>query len=159
SVPSNTSVVTSATDTTLALDRWLRSFAELTVTIAIAAIVTLMPTASHGIHAGLGMITALLLAAAVAWRLHQVALVAILFSFLFQNLFVSLMSGFVRSETDFDIIRAYNFLILCVTWLVVVVRFLANWNMRVRAIDPYVKVSVALMVAIGLYFLVGFVFN
>ena len=142
-----------------AFDRWLRSFAELTVTIAIAAMVTVVPVAAHGIHAGLGIFTALLLAAVVAWRLPQVALVAILFSFLFQNLFVSLMSGFVRSETDFDIIRAYNFLILCVTWLVVVVRFLANWNMRVRAIDPYVKVSVALMVAIGLYFLVGFVFN
>jgi len=142
-----------------AFDRWLRPFAELTVTIAIAAIVTMAPVAAHGVHAGLGIVTALLLTAAVAWRLPQVALVAVLFSFLFQNLFVSLMSGFVRSETDFDIIRAYNFLILCVTWLVVVGTFLAHWRRRVRAVDPYVKVSVALMAIIGLYFMAGFVFN
>jgi hypothetical protein len=44
-----------------------------------------------------------------------------------------------------------------VTWLVFTATFLADWRRRNTAIDPFVKVLVALYVILGVYFLLGFV--
>jgi len=133
--------------------------AHVAIGLSIAAVMIFAPVAAHGVHPGLGILTTLFLAGICAWRLPQIAVVAIVFSFLFQNLFVSLMTGFIQGEDDFDIIRAYNFLLLCTVWLVIAALYLARWNRRPRGLDPYVRASFAVLVAIGLYFLVGFVFN
>lgn len=134
-------------------------FTVTIVSLAISVVMIAMPVAAHAVHPMLGILLAFGLAAACAWRMPQVALVAILFAFFFQNLFVSMMADTVRSKEDFDIIRAYNFLILCVTWLVTALRFLAHWRERDPAVDPYIKLSVTLMIIIGVYFLIGFVSN
>lgn len=127
--------------------------------LGIAMLIVAMPVFAHGISPVLGMGLAVTMATACAWRMPHLSIVAVICGFLFQNLFVSLASDLVRSDDDFDIIRAYNFLILSVTWVVTAVRFIHEIKSHDPAMMPYVKVSTAMMVAIGVYFLIGFAIN
>lgn len=135
------------------------ALANTIVGLAIAALMIAMPIAAHGVHAALGITLALTLTVVCAWHAPQVAVIAVLFAFLFQNLFVSLMADLIRNEDDFDIVRAYNFLILAATWTVAAIRFLARWHRHDPELISYVKITSALMAVIGIYFLVGFAFN
>lgn len=138
------------------------AFANPALTIAntfLALLISMamicLPIAAHGVHPALGMLMTVGLGAACAARLPQVALMAVLVGFMFQNLFVSLMADLVRSEDDFDIIRAYNFLLVCITWLVLAVQFLGQWKRRDPALNRYVVVTVGVMAVLGVYFLIG----
>lgn len=131
-------------------------FAEAVLAVVISIFLTAAPVVAHTLHPAAGVTLALLLGGVCAWRMPQVSVIAVIFALLFQNLFVSIMADHVVSEDDFDIIRGYNFMLLSVSWLVVVGSFLADWRSRNRAIDPFVKFSTIVFVLIGLYFLVGF---
>ena len=134
------------------------TFANTALTLLIAAGMTAIPILAHLIHPGVGMLTAFLLGGLCAWRMPQVAIVSIIFALLCQNLFVSFVADQVSSDADFDIIRGYNFVMLSVTWVVVVATYLANWRQRNQAVDPFIKVSVCVFAALGVYFMIGFVF-
>jgi hypothetical protein len=133
------------------------NFANAVLTVVVAAAITGIPVFAHLMHPAIGIVSALLLAGLCAWFMPQVSIVAIVFALLFQNTFVSLAADHVVSDTDFDVIRGYNFVIIAVTWLVSTATFLANWRRRDRAVEPFVKVLVGLYVILGVYFLVGFV--
>jgi hypothetical protein len=132
------------------------NFANAVLTVVVAACITALPIFAHLLHPGLGILSAVLLAGFCAWRMPQVAIVAIVFALLFQNTFVALVIDYVVSDDDFDIIRGYNFVTIAVTWLVVTTTFLAGWRQRDTRIDPFVKVLVALFAILGVYFLLGF---
>lgn len=132
------------------------TFANAVLTLVMAACITAIPILTHVLHPAAGILTAVLLSGLCAWRLPQISIVTILFALLFQNFVVSLVAGFVTGDDDFDIIRGYNFVILSVTWLVVVATYLAGWRRRNQAIDPFIMVSVAVFAVVGVYFLIGF---
>ena len=134
------------------------NFANAVLTVVVAACITAIPVFAHLLHPAVGVLSAVLLAGLCAWRMPQVAIVAIIFALLFQNTFVSLVADYVVSDDDFDVIRGYNFVTISVTWLVLTATFLANWTRRNTAIDPFVKVLAALFVILGVYFLLGFAF-
>lgn len=127
--------------------------------VAVAMTMIAMPVVAHTVHQLLGISLAAFLAAIVAIRMPHISVIAIITAFLFQNFFVSIMADFVRSDDDFDMIRAYNFLILAVTWVTFAVRYLLQWRSHDPLIMPYIKLSTGLMVAIGTYFLIGFALN
>ncbi len=127
--------------------------------LAVAAFLVATPLVLHLLHPAVGMVTAVALAAVCAWRMRHAAIVAILFSFLFQNLIVSLIANHLRDADDFDIIRGYNFLILSAVWLATAVRLMTGWHDRNRALDPYLKFSVVVLAIIGVYFIVGYARN
>jgi hypothetical protein len=132
------------------------NFANAVLTVVIAACVAGAPILAHIVHPVLGVLSAIALAGLCAWRMPQTAIVVIVFALLFQNTFVSLAVGSVVSDDDFDMIRGYNFVTISVTWLVLTAGFLADWRNRKAAIEPFVRVLVALYVILGAYFLVGF---
>lgn len=142
-----------------AAERLMMHCARTLAGVAFAMMMIAMPVVSHAVHPGLGMLLAVALATVVAIRMPHISVIAIITAFLFQNFFVSIMADFVRNEDDFDIIRAYNFLILAVTWVVVAVRFLLDWRAHDRLLMPYIQLSTGLMVIIGVYFVIGFAFN
>src|SRR5690606_37912895 len=92
--------------------------ANTVIGLAIAVLIVAMPIFAHGVSPLVGIGLAVALATACAWKTPHISVVAVICAFLFQNLFVALASDFVRSDDDFDVIRAYNFLILAVTWVV-----------------------------------------
>ena len=132
------------------------SFANAILTMVVAVCMTALPVYAHLLHPALGILSAALLAAICAWRMPSIAIVAIFFALLYQNFFVSLAAGSIVSDDDFDVIRGYNFVLLSVTWLVTTVTFLAGWRDRNRALDPCVRVLVAVFAVLGVYFLLGF---
>lgn len=142
-----------------AAERLLIHCARTLAGLTFAMLMIAMPVVSHAVHPGLGMLLAVGLATAVAIRMPHISVMAIITAFLFQNFFVSIMADFVRSEDDFDMIRAYNFLILAVTWVVAAVRYLLEWRSYDRTLMPYIQLSTGMMVIIGVYFLIGFAFN
>jgi hypothetical protein len=131
-------------------------FANAILTVVIAVCMTALPVFAHILHPGFGILSAALLAGICAWRMPSIAIVAIFFALLYQNFFVSLAAGYIVSDDDFDIIRGYNFVLLSVTWLVTTVTFLAGWQQRNRALDPFVKVLIGVFAVLGVYFLLGF---
>jgi hypothetical protein len=154
--------LTSATHPQAVTSRWSSTseeFARAVFTFLIALVAVALPLALHGISPLLGMPAAIAIAGVMAWTMPQQAIAIVLFSFVFQNLLVALMAGLWRSEDDFDLVRGYNFLLLAAVWLGVVAHALVRWRDRPRGLDLYIKASVALFGAIGLYFLIGYALN
>lgn len=129
---------------------------EAAAMLAIAAALVATPLFLHLLHPVIGIAVAVTLAGACAWRMPHVAIVTIIFSFLFQNLIVSLIADHIRDGDDFDVIRGYNFLILSAVWTATALRLLRTWTSRNRALDPYLKFTIAVMAVIGIYFVVGY---
>jgi len=125
------------------------NFANSVLTVVVAAAIAAIPVFAHLLHPAIGIVAALLLAGLCAWRMPQISIVAIVFALLFQNTFVALAADHVASTEDFNMIRGYNFVIIAVTWLVFTATFLSDWRRRNTAIDPFVKVLVALYVILG----------
>jgi hypothetical protein len=122
--------------------------------LCVAAAVTVLPVVAHTAHPLLGFVAVLLLAGGCAILSPSAAIVSVLFAFIFQNLAVSFVSGRIHTPDDFDIIRSYNFFILCITWLVTAWRFLTE--PQHAAVYRFIRVTTGAMVLIGAYFLVGF---
>lgn len=134
-------------------------FARAVFCVLLAVVSIAVPIGLNGISPSLGMISIVLIAAWTALRLPQLALATILVAFIFQNLFVALTADMLRADDDFDLVRGFNFLYLAVTWLVMAIQLLRNWHDRPRAMDPYIKGSLAVFIGIGLYFLFGLAVN
>jgi hypothetical protein len=132
---------------------------EAAVLIGAAALLVATPLLLHLASPAGGMASAVLLAGICAWRMPQLAIIAIVFSFLFQNLIVAQIAHHLRDADDFDIIRGYNFLLLGAVWATTAIRHLAGWPNRDRELDRYLKSGGALMAVIGVYFIVGYALN
>ena len=146
----------SATSRALRAGALIASALEASGLLAVALVIVATPLALHLLHPAVGMASVLLMAGLCAWRMPQAALVAIPFSFLFQNFIVSLLANQLTAG-EFDLIRGYNFLTLASVWLVTAGLFMARWNERNRLLDPYLKYSIALLFVIGVYFIYGYV--
>ncbi|MBO6718116.1 MAG: hypothetical protein JJ913_09195 [Rhizobiaceae bacterium] len=139
---------------------WFDTLARLldtAVILAVAAAMVVTPLLLHILHPAVGIAAAFVLTAVCAWRMPQAAIVAIVLSFLCQNLVVSLLANHVRDADDFDIIRGYNFFMLVAAWAAIALQLAGTWLQRNRALDPYLKVTVAVIAVIGVYFLFGYV--
>jgi len=135
---------------------FIRDLEVAVLTLVAASVMVAFPITAHIVNPLLGILTVLLLATICAIVAPGVAIVTILASFMFQNLVVSLVSNWVHSKVEFDVIRAYNFLILCTCWLTIAIRFLMNWRTKPGNIVIFLKVTTAALTAIGVYFVVGF---
>ncbi len=128
-------------------------------TIALAAAVTGVPVALHLAGAAAGIATCVVLALLVATFAAPAVPIALIFSYLFQNLFVALVSPAIGDIDQFNAIRAYNFILTAVTWIVVAWTFWtarASFDRRFRAL---MDVTTVALVAIGIYFVVGLAAN
>jgi hypothetical protein len=122
------------------------------------AVMVAAPLLGHSIHQMLGIAMVVVLAGACAVYAPHISIITIFFSFMFQNLIVSLLADGIHTDDEFDMIRAYNFFTLCISWLVMAACFVAHWQSRPRSADIYLKVTVANLVIVGVYFMIGFAF-
>ena len=74
-----------------------------------------------------------LLALLVATFAAPAVPIVLIFSYLFQNLFVALVSPAISNMDQFNAIRAYNFILTAVIWIVVAWTF---WTARWRRARP-----------------------
>jgi hypothetical protein len=128
-------------------------------TIALAAAVTGLPVLLHLTGAAVGIAACVVLALLLANFAAPAVPIALIFSYLFQNLFVALVSPAIDDIGQFNTIRAYNFILTAVTWIVAAWWFWtarASYDRRFRALMDVTTVALA---AIGVYFVLGLIAN
>lgn len=132
------------------------AMADGLVALVLAALLTATPILVHLLHPAMGILCGLLLFGLCAWFMPPVAVTAVFFALVFQNLFVSLIIDAIHTKEELDVIRGYNFLMLATCWVAAWARYLAAWEARERALDPFVRLSVVIFAVFGVYFLLGF---
>lgn len=128
-------------------------------TIVLAVVATGLPIVAHLAGQTLGIAVCFVLAVLVANFAAAAVPVVLIFGYLFQNLFVALVSPAIGDVDQFNAIRAYNFILTVASWSVIAGSY---WLARAR-FEPRVRtvmnVSTLALLAIGLYFAVGLVSN
>jgi hypothetical protein len=125
--------------------------------LALAAVVTAVPLVAHLSGQLFGLAACLALALLVANFASPAAPVVLVFAYLFQNLFVALVSPGIHDLNEFNAIRGYNFILTAGMWIVVAGSYWldrASFDARVRSI---LNVTTAVLVAVWLYFAIGLV--
>jgi hypothetical protein len=126
-----------------------------TAAIALAAVVTGLPILGHLSGQPVGMAICFVLVMLVAVFAAPMLPVVLVFSYLFQNLFVALVSPEILDLNEFKAIRGYNFLLTATAWMVVIFRYWidrASFDRRFRAL---MNVSFLGLGLVGLYFAIG----
>ena len=124
-------------------------------TLGLAVVVTGMPVVLHLAGQGFGIATALLLASVVAVFAAPAVPVVLLFSCLFQNLFVAFVSPAVATLDQLNMMRGYNFIVTAVMWVIAVTPYWtarARFDRKMRAVMD--ATTVALLV-VAVYFILG----
>src|SRR6266536_1433929 len=112
------------------------SLSRVLVTIALAVLVTGLPVLGHLLGQPIGIAICLVLSVLVANFAGPMLLPVLVFSYLFQNLFVSLVSPQIVDLVDFKTIRGYNFLLTATAWLVIVLHY---WTMGRASIAGFAR--------------------
>ena len=84
--------------------------------LALAAAVTGLPVLLHLAGQPIGLATCIVLALIVTVFAAPAVLTALIFSYLFQNLVVALVSPQIANLDQFNAIRAYNFVLTAMVW-------------------------------------------
>jgi hypothetical protein len=124
-------------------------------TLGLAVLVTMLPVVMHLTGQAAGIAVCFALALLVANFAAAAAPVVLIFSYVFQNLFVALISPQIGDLDEFNAIRAYNFILTAAVWAVVAGSYWierASFEARLRSVIDLTTVALAF---IGLYFLIG----
>jgi hypothetical protein len=128
-------------------------------TLVLAALVTVLPVLVHLTGQAFGILTCVALALIVANYAAAAVPAVLIFSCLFQNLFIALISPWISSLEQFNAIRGYSFILTAATWIVVAGSYWldrASFDPRIRSL---VNVTTLTLVLAGIYFAVGAVHN
>ena len=124
-------------------------------TLALAAFVTAVPVFIHLANQAFAVIICCSLAALIAIYAATTVPAILIFSFVFQNAFVAVVSPQLVSVDQFNAIRAYNFISTAVVWMVIVGQY---WMAR-SAVDArlrsLMRMTTLALIGIGFYFCLG----
>ena len=135
-------------------DTALGAFEHLLVYILCIAL-TVIPILFHFVSPVLALGSQLVLATGVVLFFTPYAPLVVVFSVLFQNLFVSVFSGFLITKEDYNFVRGYNFFTTVVFWLWLFGHYALNWRSFSRSVNKIMLVCLFGFGLIGLYFLYG----
>lgn len=125
------------------------------VTLTLAVLVTGLPILAHLASPAIGMAMCLVLGVLVATFAAPMLPPILVFSYLFQNLFVSLASPHIGDLSDFNTIRGYNFVLTAIAWLAIIGHY---WTCRAsfdRGFRVVMNVSFWALGLAALYFIIG----
>jgi hypothetical protein len=128
-------------------------------TLAIAVSITGIPVALHLAGQGVGISACVVLATLVALFAAPALPVALIFSCLFQNFFVALISPGIDSLEQFNAIRAYNFVFTAIAWTISVGQYWIARNTYDRQLRSIIDATTVGLVIIGVYFVLGLAAN
>lgn len=134
------------------------SWGEAILALIAAAIATGMPILGHAVHPFIGIVSGILFALLYAVYAPALAILTLLFSFIFQNLIVSLFITWIPTKEDLDLVRGYNFLSVAIVWISSVGTVMYRNSLRQALEDRFISYSTIVLTIIGAYFAVGLVF-
>lgn len=128
---------------------------ESVAVVGIAAAVTGVPILMHFASPVAAVATTVVLAILLAGFAPAAVAASLVGAYLFQNSFVSLVSPAIAGPDDFNAIRAYNFLLTAVVWLVLAAVALARWGLLASLVRRLLLWTGLGLVLIGFYFALG----
>jgi hypothetical protein len=127
--------------------------------LLLAALVTGLPVVFHLAGQTFGLAICVVLALMVANFAARLAPVVLIFSYQFQNLFVAMVSPHIADVDQLNSIRAYNFVLTAVVWLVLAASYWLERPRIDRRMRLLMDVTTAALVLIGFYFVLGLLAN
>jgi hypothetical protein len=129
------------------------------VTVLLSIAVTAIPVVFHLAGQPIAIALCVLLSAILAGVAPASVPIALIFSYLFQNMFVALVSPQITSVEQLNSIRAYNFVMTATVWLVLTIGYWLERRAVERRMRLAIDVTTAVLVLIGAYFVLGVVTN
>ena len=127
--------------------------------LALAVVVTALPLIGHLAGQPFGIFLCCALAAIVANCAPAKIPVLLLFAYMFQNFFVSLLTPEIGNIDQFNSIRSYNFILTAVIWLVVVGRYWFERDTIDERLRSIMNLTFIALFGIGFYFCIGVLTN
>ena len=128
-------------------------------TLALAVLVTATPVVLHLADQAVGIAACVLLAALVAAFAAPAVPIVLLFSYLFQNLCIALVSPAITNVDQLNAMRGYNFILTAAMWLALAASYWAARASFDRNFRSLIDVTTAALVVIGIYFILGLASN
>ena len=128
-------------------------------TFLLCIVITALPVATHFVSPGLAIACQFLLVTGCVLYLTPLAPLVVVFSLLFQNLFVSLFSSFLTGQDDYNFVRGYNFLTMMITWIWLFGHYAIHWREQSRSLNRLMLFGIIGFVFIGIYLLLGMAKN
>jgi hypothetical protein len=133
--------------------------AQAVATLALATVATLFPLIAHFSGQPIGLAACVLLGALIANFATATVPTVLIFSYLFQNLFVSILSPHIAVLDDFNAIRGYNFVLTASIWMVVAAHYWTSRRRFDRRFITLMNVGFFALGVIGFYFALGLLGN
>jgi hypothetical protein len=133
--------------------------AHTATTLALAVIVTGLPIVAHFSGQSIGIATCVVLGLLVANFATAIVSPVLIFSYLFQNLFVALASPHLADLNDFNAIRAYNFVLTASIWVVIAAHYWIWRHTFDRRFRILINVSFLALGLAAVYGAIGFSAN
>ncbi len=143
---------------TIREDTALGAFEHLLVYI-LCITLTVVPLVLHFVSPILAIASQVLLTTGVALFFTPYAPLVVVFSLLFQNLFISMLSGYLVTKNDYNFVRGYNFFTIVILWLWLFGHYVMNWRSMGRQINRIMLVCLIGFGLIGVYFMLGMAKN
>lgn len=135
------------------------AFTQTVAALALAAVATFFPLIAHFSGQAIGLVTCGLLGVLIANFATATVPTVLIFSYLFQNLFVSLLSPHIGTLQDFNAIRAYNFVLTASIWMVVAAHYWTSRQPFDRRFHKLMHVCFLALGVVGFYFVLGLAGN
>ncbi|WP_316862934.1 hypothetical protein [uncultured Cohaesibacter sp.] len=139
--------------------RLARGVADQVFLFFLCLAFTVVPLVVHSISPILAFASQFVLATGLVFFFSPAAPFVVIFSQIFQNMFVSMLSGYLSSSDDYNIIRGYNFFTAMVFWLWMFGHYGVNWRSYSRSVNRVMLACLVGFCLIGVYFLLGFAKN
>ena len=133
--------------------------AHVLFTLILCLAMTALPLAAHFVSPLLAIACQFLLATGLVLYLTPMAPLVVVFAILFQNLFVSLLSGYLTGQDDYNFVRGYNFLTMMIVWLWLFGHYAINWRRFSSAANRVMLAGLIAFALIGFYLLLGMAKN
>ncbi|HAT85409.1 hypothetical protein [Cohaesibacter gelatinilyticus] len=142
-----------------AIERLAIQTSHLSLTLALCLLVTTFPIAAFFISPLIAIIGHLILVSAVTFYFAPALPQIVYFALLFQNIIISIFSGFVSDAESFNILKGFNFLTMMVAWLWLFGSYAMNWRVHSRQVNRIMAVGLIAFAIIGFYLLLGMAKN
>jgi len=127
--------------------------------LALAVVATAVPLIGHLAGQPFGIFLCCALAAIVASCATATIPIVLLFAYVFQNFFVSLLTPEIGSLDQFNSIRSYNFILTAVVWLIVIGRYWFERDTVDERLRAMLNLTIFALFGIGFYFCLGLLAN
>ncbi|MCT4655753.1 MAG: hypothetical protein N4A65_08080 [Cohaesibacter sp.] len=132
---------------------------RLVFTLLACLVVTIFPIAGFLYSPLIAVLGQVLLMSLLAIYFTPVAPKVIFFALVFQNIIISLFSGYVDDADTFNILKGFNFLSMMIGWLWLFGHYAMNWRSHSRQVNRIMGAGLIAFLMIAIYLLLGMAKN